>query len=189
MQRIEQVCAQKGLTKKGWSRAAGFSENYIAMQGQRAKREPAFVLPEDGAAALARAAGISAEWLRFGTESHGHEVTPAPQDLRGSTLLESAVLSAWRRTDFPTETVTAVQTLARAVRTSIPGGEAAAEAVAMRWLRAADRMRRDGQPVTWEGLALGAALIDLTDEAASLGIEAPASPVAIPGKKPGGSEG
>lgn len=189
MQRIEQVCAQKGLTKKGWSRAAGFSENYIAMQGQRAKREPSFVLPEDGAAALARVAGVSPEWLRFGTEPHDHESAPRPQHQQGSTLLESAVLSAWRRTDFPAETATAVQGLARSMRTMIPGGEAAAEAVAMRWLRAAERLRRDGQPVTWEGIALASALVDLTAEAAALGIEAPSTPVAIPTKKPRGSEG
>jgi hypothetical protein len=75
------------------------------------------------------------------------------------------------------------------MRTMIPGGEAAAEAVAMRWLRAAERLRRDGQPVTWENLALASALVDLSADAASLGIEAPATPVAIPGKKPRGSEG
>jgi len=105
----------------------------------------------------------------------------APIAHDGLNVMESAVLEAWRRTDFAPETVAALQALARTSRTSLPAQREDAIAVATRWLRAADRLVRDGKPVTWESLAFLAPLVDLSEAAASVGVEPPASPVKIPG--------
>lgn len=182
MERIEEVCRSKGLSKKEWSRAAGFAPNYLATVIRRASADPEYVLPEDGAEALARVAGVSVEWLRRGigpsiVES-SRAALPAAREAPPTTM-ESAILEAWRRTDFPTEIVVALQGLARASRTRFPERQEEAVAVAMRWLRAAHRLMRDGQPITWETLAVTGPLVDLADAAASVGIDPPATPVRV----------
>lgn len=104
-------------------------------------------------------------------------VLPAARE--APTTMESAILEAWRRTDFPTEIVVSLQGPARASRTRFPERQEDAVAVAMRWLRAAHRLMRDGQPITWETLAVAGPLVDLADAAASVGIDPPATPVRV----------
>lgn len=64
--RLDKVEEERGWTDRAWSLAAGLSEGYLKQQRLRARRSASFRLPEDGAEALARAAGVSAEWLRSG---------------------------------------------------------------------------------------------------------------------------
>ncbi len=106
MERIEEVCRSKGLSKKEWSRAAG----------------------------------VSVEWLRRGVGpsivESSHAALPAAREAPPTTM-ESAILEAWRRADFPTEIVVALQGLARASRTRFPERQEEAS----RW-RCAGSVRR-----------------------------------------------
>lgn len=64
--RIDTVARLRALSDRGWSLRANLSERYITVQRARASEDPAYVLPERGAAKLAAAANVSPAWLRFG---------------------------------------------------------------------------------------------------------------------------
>ena len=66
---------------KAWSLAAGLSNGYVKQQRYRARTDPAYRLPEDGAEALARAARVRTEWLRLGTGSMDDGAGVAVRDL------------------------------------------------------------------------------------------------------------
>lgn len=77
--RIDAICKARGWSDRAWSLKAGLSSQYIHTARVRAERDPSYCLPEKGAAALARVAQVSPEWLRFGRgtmDSH----TPAPSN-------------------------------------------------------------------------------------------------------------
>lgn len=166
MERIEAVCRERGLTHKAWSRAAGFADNYIAMATRRAREDPAYELPEKAAAALARVAQVSPEWLRRGTgtseisETQPDEAQRArPADYTQTTDLDYAVLEAWRRTDYSPDVVVSLQRLIGAGRGHLPREREEVILVAGRWLRAVAKLVREGRPVTWESVASATALL------------------------------
>lgn len=64
--RIDKVCEARGLSDHRWSLAAGYSKTYMAQIRKRAADSADYELPEKTAAALAAAANVNAEWLRWG---------------------------------------------------------------------------------------------------------------------------
>ena len=66
IERLDRVCAERGLSDRGWSFKAELSGQYVHTLRVRAGLDPSYRIPEKGAEKLARAANVSADWLRFG---------------------------------------------------------------------------------------------------------------------------
>lgn len=92
--RIDKVCEARGLSDHRWSLAAGYSKTYMAQIRKRAADSADYELPEKTAAALAAAANVNAEWLRWGRGAmEGAASAPAPTASR-QALIDNLARSA-----------------------------------------------------------------------------------------------
>lgn len=87
--RLDAVCQAHGWSDREWSRRAGKSDGYVGTHRHRATSLE-YTLPEDAAAALARAAGVRVRWLRHGEEPmHGPELIAPTTDSPRQALVAS----------------------------------------------------------------------------------------------------
>ena len=92
-ERLDAVEAARGLSDRAWSLKAKLSDRYVHTQRMRFKADPSYVMPEKGAAKLAAAAHVSAEWLRFGRGEMEPSTTQAPATNPRQPLVEQLARS------------------------------------------------------------------------------------------------
>lgn len=194
-ERLDAVLLLRSTSDRQWSLDAGLSEGYLKQQRFQARKRAAYRLPEDGAEKLARAAGVSVSWLRFGRGSMDDAPPPPPPSPpspavvrdRAWTAAELALIEAAQKDPrrYPPDVVLATLDAVRTGAARLPADREAAVAAMARLLDAAARLARTGQPVTRDGILWGAATGEGLDEEgaaelAALGAAPPADPVAIP---------
>lgn len=193
-ERLDAARASGGFdSDRAWSLSAGLSAGYVKTQRHRASLDPAHRMPEDGAADLARAAGVSVAWLRTGAGSQqpekADEVRVVPS--RASPPSRLALVEALRRSPerYSSEDFLAALDVVRGSESMLSSDVEGAVSTMERVLSAVARLRRDGKPVTFE--AVFWSLADGGAEAANaegiaqlraLGAEPPREPVRTPAR-------
>lgn len=163
--RLRWVLEQRSWTQEAWSRAAGLSANYLATTLYRARRDKDYRPDFNTMKALAGAAEVDVMWLAEGTgEPRATTAPPRPQESplapAGVRVVKGdlsaplrALLVAYRQSDVDPEDFEAVHQLVREGHGMMAGEEAGLVAGMLAWLRAARRLRKEGQPVNFETLA------------------------------------
>lgn len=206
LDRLDVAARARGLNDRQWSLSAGLSESYVKQQRHQARTNPRYRLPEDGAEALARAAKVSAAWLRFGRgkmddappdgPAPEHAVPPARVLVRELdrpwTAAELALIEASQRDPerYPASAVLAALEAVRTGAARLPDDRAAAAATMARVLDAAARLTREGKPFTlddllWTAVARSARGDDNAEghaQLAALGAAPPREPVRTPAR-------
>ena len=194
--RFDEVVALRQLSDREWSIAAGLSPGYVKQQRYRASTVEAYRLPEDGAAALAEAANIHAEWLRFGTGPRDLVApgaapvspNPATSRTREPRDCELALAEAFQRGvgRFSARDFLATLDLIREGELMLPDDREKAVLAAGRLLGVVSKLRRNARPVTSDTIA-GELLADDANteglaQLAALGAAPPAVPVRTPAR-------
>ena len=192
-ERLDAARASGGFDPdRAWSLSAGLSAGYVKTQRHRASLDPAHRMPEDGAADLARAAGVNVTWLRTGVGELAAE-SPAPIRVvpsRASPPSRLALVEALRRNPerYTSEDFLAALDVTRGSETMLPDDPEGAVTTMARVLSAVSRLRREGKPVTFEAVfwtladsaAADAANAEGLAQLRALGGEPPREPVKTP---------
>lgn len=191
-ERLDAARASGGFdSDRAWSLSAGLSAGYVKTQRHRASLDPGHRMPEDGAADLARAAGVSVVWLRTGV---GDQAAESPASIRmvpsrSSPPSRLALVEALRRNPekYTGEDFLAALDVMRGSESMLSVDTETAVSTMDRVLSAVSRLRRDGKPVTFEAvfwtLADGGAAASNAEGLAqlrALGGEPPREPVKTP---------
>lgn len=193
-ERLDAARASGGFdSDRAWSLSAGLSAGYVKTQRHRASLDPGHRMPEDGAADLARAAGVSVVWLRTGV---GDQAAESPASIRmvpsrSSPPSRLALVEALRRNPekYTGEDFLAALDVMRGSESMLSADPETAVSTMDRVLSAVSRLRRDGKPVTFEAvfwtLADGGAAAANAEGLAqlrALGGEPPREPVKTPAR-------
>lgn len=199
--RLAAAMAHAGLSQAELERRARLTRGFMSrpLREDRKRVDPQYL------EAIARVCGVSFEWLSTGTGEMLSQARPAepapvalpslPRIVRGeiSPLVRAALL-AYRSGPWEPEDVIAVLDVLRSGQGMVPlEDEETAVRVMSRWLRAAARLRAQGQPVTAIALAWSsgpeiearsdALNAEAREELKRLGAEPPTTPVLPPRPK------
>jgi hypothetical protein len=144
--RLEELIAAAGSASK-LALAAGLSAGYLGTLKTRMRVNPDARPDESAMEALARAGGVSYEWLRKGTgerASQAHEVHAGPTD---TEPFADAIAAAFDGRRHSLADLDAARRVARETHTHLRDG-ADTEAIAATWLNAAAALRRAGREAT-----------------------------------------
>jgi len=147
-ERLDELLAAAG-GPSALSRAAGLSDGYCSTLKSRL-RTNANARPDDEALeALARAGGVSYEWLRKGTEprQRGPETEPQRVSSTSNEPFADALAAVFDGRRHTLADLDAARRVARETYTHLREG-ADTEAIAATWLNAASALRREGREVT-----------------------------------------
>lgn len=175
-ERLRHAVDHSSMTQSALAAAMGVSNNYISATLAKSRKNPDFRPDLDSLRKLSRAARVSLRWLETGEgdpddvhlEELGAErpkepvrVTAKGSRAAGAVTLQRndypvhilAILEAFRRSDVAPEDAYAAIVAASEGRAMLPKEHEAAVAAMDRLLRAARRLRQEGQEVTMESLA------------------------------------
>lgn len=146
-QRLEELIVAAGSASK-LAVAAGLSAGYLGTLKTRMRANPDARPDENAMEALARAGGVSYEWLRKGTGPRA----AAPQDIQQSPPTDSepfaeALAKVFSGARHTLTDLDAARRVARETHTHLRDG-ADTEAIAATWLDAASALRRMGREAT-----------------------------------------
>lgn len=154
VERFDAVERARRLSDRSWSLRAKLSERYVHVARDRAKKDPAYVLPEKGARALADAADVSVEWLRDGRgamERAPAAAVGAPEKALPEAV-ELAFFDAISQGRVAAEDGVAARRILEAGHHYVPPARDAAAQAIGRLLEAIARVRSAGLPTTQDAL-------------------------------------
>lgn len=188
---VSKTSEARGVAQQKLCALAGLSAGWLSGALTRAKKDEGYKPDHKTLAKLAAAAGVSLAWLEDGEGSPEAGVAPAPR-LPARTVpattkpAELALVEAFRRhpnrysaEDF----LAALRVVGADTEARLPNDREVAVVAMGRVLGAVARLRRDGDAVTFEALAMTLAADDNAEgeaQLAALGGEPPREPVRTP---------
>lgn len=147
LERLDELIAAAGSAGE-LARRAGLSQNYIGTLKTRIRKDAAARPEESAMEALARAGGVSYEWLRKGTGDRApaaHETPQAPSP--SDEPFADAIAAAFNGKRHTLADLDAARRVARETFTHL-SDRSDTEAIAATWLDAAAALRRAGKEAT-----------------------------------------
>jgi len=147
LERLDELIAAAGSAGE-LARRAGLSQNYIGTLKTRIRKDATARPDESAMEALARAGGVSYEWLRKGTGDRAPAAYETPQSpSRSDEPFADALAAAFSGKRHTLADLDAARRVARETFTHLRDG-ADTEAIAATWLDAASSLRRSGKEPT-----------------------------------------